>query len=209
MGPSKSGEQCPSSMKEVRPCNGEVACVHSSELDCAWSEWTSWTTCDAAGQRQRTRGIEKYEQNGGRACTGPIREIMSCAECAASAYTCYWGRWSTWSGCSQTCGSGGVRSRKRSLMLERVVSNTTATHSAAIPAVALSAVEMKPTPKDEKPAARMTQNILSFSVVGCISVLTFFLAMRGVGCGSKNIVQRVQSENARVLHTLHQGNNEY
>ncbi|KAF7217527.1 complement component C9 [Nothobranchius furzeri] len=50
-----------------------------SPIDCVWSRWSGWTSCDpCTNTRRRSRGIEIFGQFGGEACAGSIGEREFC-----------------------------------------------------------------------------------------------------------------------------------
>ncbi|KAF3701814.1 Complement component C9 Precursor [Channa argus] len=49
------------------------------EVNCLWSRWTEWTSCDPCMKtRRRSRGIEVFGQFGGKACQGSLGDKESC-----------------------------------------------------------------------------------------------------------------------------------
>ena len=75
--------------------NGGLACVGDAAqnlsctlsvcpvVDCAWGQWTDWSTCTTTcggGSKQRTRSVAQSVENGGVACVGNAAETQSCAD---------------------------------------------------------------------------------------------------------------------------------
>ncbi len=68
-------------------------------VDCAVSDWSSWTACSAAtcgnGTRTRTRTVTTAAANGGAACPA----LWESEVCVVSDCPCELSDWSEWSTC--------------------------------------------------------------------------------------------------------------
>uniref|UniRef100_A0A914ZKI1 Spondin-1 n=1 Tax=Parascaris univalens TaxID=6257 RepID=A0A914ZKI1_PARUN len=85
-------------------------------VDCVISEWTPWGNCSAtcgSGKRQRSRQIEVFPRNGGRACPEHMVQEIKCELRPCALHTCLVGAWSQWSPCTVTCGEGKQTRRRR------------------------------------------------------------------------------------------------
>lgn len=105
------------------PCNGAMVetkrCVHecSTPEDCRLSEWTAWSSCgDDDVQKYRSRSIVQMGSNGGKLCTGLLRETAPCGQTKVENVpeSCKLSQWTKWSQCTKTCG-GGVSERSRTV----------------------------------------------------------------------------------------------
>jgi len=114
------GKPCSGSVHEVQACN-TLACAHSRNIDCQWSQWDEWSACSRScggGQKNRHRGIDVEPGPGGNPCLAQAAmETRPCnvAECGGVGESCAWSKWEQWHTCSRTCGGGQQqRSRRRS-----------------------------------------------------------------------------------------------
>lgn len=126
--PEKGGRSCETTLKEVSTCNLDVVCF-AGRVDCAWEEWTAWSACNSLRFQYRSRGMGRQAAGGGVPCTGDVRELQPCSaapatastgeggSCVTEEYTCGWGTWADWNSCSTTCGTGGTRSRSRTMQV--------------------------------------------------------------------------------------------
>jgi len=121
--PELGGRSCETTLKETQPCNEAVQCF-AGRVDCEWDQWTAWSECNNLDFQLRTRGMKTPASGGGVACSGDVRELRPCklpskalGTCAEEDYSCDWGGWTEWSECSATCGTGGVRTRTRSMQV--------------------------------------------------------------------------------------------
>ncbi|XP_046870169.1 complement component C9 [Hypomesus transpacificus] len=48
------------------------------EIDCKWTPWSEWTTCDPCIKQRRSRGVEVFGQFKGRSCQGALGEDRDC-----------------------------------------------------------------------------------------------------------------------------------
>ncbi|XP_048582034.1 protein SpAN-like [Nematostella vectensis] len=87
----------------------ELKKLYSCSVSGGWSEYSSYSPCDAACKKYRVRFCINADP---AACdsnypSGVQKETISCTveECNAPVDG-HWGRWSVWSACSQTCGDG-------------------------------------------------------------------------------------------------------
>ncbi|VDK29679.1 unnamed protein product [Gongylonema pulchrum] len=93
-------------------------------VDCVISEWTPWGNCSAtcgSGKRQRSRQIEVFARNGGRACPEHMVQERRCELRPCAIQKCHIKPWSTWSACPVTCGDGQQFRRRRIIRPHRYV----------------------------------------------------------------------------------------
>ncbi|XP_067114148.1 complement component C9 [Osmerus mordax] len=58
--------------------------VEPSEINCKWTSWSEWTTCDPCTKSQRrSRGVEVFGQFKGQPCQGSIGEDRECPPAGA------------------------------------------------------------------------------------------------------------------------------
>jgi len=95
-----------------KPCDGTLQETHAcgpTPVDCKFSDWTDWGTCDqscGSGQTHRQRQIHQFPGNGGRLCPSQLIQTKGCAQQKCIFVDCKVGTWSDWGSCSVTCGSG-------------------------------------------------------------------------------------------------------
>lgn len=193
--PEKGGKSCGTSLKETQTCMSEVPCI-PGRVDCSWEEWQTWSACNTLDFRYRTRGIAQHASDGGVACTGEVREIGPCAHsgaaaggaCAPRTRRCSWGSWTDWSACSTSCGTGGRRTRERSLQVGRYRGGDDKR---------LAAVAAGAGPEEEKKfslseleaqlqtvEANRTQDALSAFSLGFVSLALLALVLRSAKAGA-------------------------
>eukprot|EP00929_Paragymnodinium_shiwhaense_P050191 TRINITY_DN25294_c0_g2_i1.p1 TRINITY_DN25294_c0_g2~~TRINITY_DN25294_c0_g2_i1.p1 ORF type:complete len:1607 (+),score=365.13 TRINITY_DN25294_c0_g2_i1:131-4951(+) len=106
-------------LSELAACKG----TECHAVDCAWSEWTPWTSCTltcGGGYKKRTRSVETTPSQGGKECEPLVKEEVAVCGSESCSTACQDGRWSSWyswSPCSATV-IGGYRSRRRDLLKE-------------------------------------------------------------------------------------------
>lgn len=106
--PASNGAGCPP-LKMSRPC-GQAKCPRN----CVISMWSGWSACSSdcdGGLQERTRGVITKARGGGDPCPRLV-DLRSCNTRACSR-DCVLGAWAEWSLCSQACGGGTLRSRRR------------------------------------------------------------------------------------------------
>ncbi|XP_078492803.1 SCO-spondin [Ciona intestinalis] len=131
---SDNGEDCRSNCSCVI---GQIVCDVIScvprDLDCSWSEWTTWTACNSTCQdvsRSASRFRFRSSLNDHQSCDNDVMDTSQCTElplcngcntsqtwstdectqcaCVNGDAVCKdvcWSPWSDWSDCSATCGS--------------------------------------------------------------------------------------------------------
>ena len=60
---------------------GLVFGFYSIQVDCQWSNWSSWGRCSkscGSGQRKATRQVKQQAQNGGKSCQGSSSKTEVC-----------------------------------------------------------------------------------------------------------------------------------
>ncbi|CAE7555101.1 Hmcn1 [Symbiodinium pilosum] len=99
------GEACEGNIAQNEDCN-----IENCPLDCEYTEWTEWSTCEpfCSGLTNRTRNITREPQNGGLPCS--LKAQVN--NCTNFCVDCEWGSWTQWSNCSTSCNSG-TRTRSR------------------------------------------------------------------------------------------------
>lgn len=110
------GTGCHGRMQATAACNTQ-ACFQPR--DCQYGNWAAWSVCSRScggGQRSRSRSIQRYAANGGKACDrGSLMELDACStvQCEPwAAVDCRLAMWSDWGPCSATC-NGGQQHRSR------------------------------------------------------------------------------------------------
>jgi hypothetical protein len=98
-------------LKEINTCN-DIECMVGIGQNCKLSEWTDWGGCSSKDDLQmwRSRFVEVPAMGAGQACTGNMKETMSCE--SARKRDCSFLNWGEWGQCDVQCG-GGQRSRRR------------------------------------------------------------------------------------------------
>jgi len=117
--PRSGGKGCNGSLAEVGQC-ANVSCGGPPVQDCQHADWSDWGACaSCSGQRIRYRKISQYPQNGGLPCEQTdLEEVGQCpVDCHGNVTYCTFMKWEDWGTCSQTCGAGGKRYRRRYLHL--------------------------------------------------------------------------------------------
>ncbi|CAK8671655.1 unnamed protein product [Clavelina lepadiformis] len=107
-----------------KACSGgkveEEACrLSCCPVDCKWSEWSKWSSCDkkcGKGTRTRRRHETQFNECGGNQCKGPRLETDSCFE-KCCPVDCEVSKWKPWSDCSKQCGPNGVKTRVRDILI--------------------------------------------------------------------------------------------
>merc|ERR1712224_430483 len=103
-------------VEEMRECNASVACA-DADVDCQWGDWEDWGQCNhMLGEKTRTRRVRQPKMGLGLDCEGERRAVASCSRtCKEQTFYCVWTDWLSWGACSETCGTRGRRTRRRSL----------------------------------------------------------------------------------------------
>lgn len=118
---SGGGVMCDGGLKFTQPCLINKCDANNPPVDCNWGEWSDWGGCTkCSGQRNRQR-TPSLALNGGKPCSpGAARQTAGCPldqmQCHNTS-SCSWGNWEKWGACTQTCGEGGERQRKRHLQI--------------------------------------------------------------------------------------------
>jgi len=174
--PKRHGANCESSLQETKRCNPDVPCF-ADRVNCEWTEWTEWSECDANDEKFKTRGIAKQEANGGAGCQGSQKEVTACGDCVVQTYRCFWDEWDPWSQCSASCGDDGVRTRSRSLKVDK--ESIPALKEFSLPAALGQQLH-------DVGAARYSrdpQELLGAFAIGAASLLVFVVAARAGSVG--------------------------
>ncbi|XP_065184197.1 disintegrin and metalloproteinase domain-containing protein 28-like [Sycon ciliatum] len=113
--PSNGGKPCHGIPSNRQPCN-RVPCPTAPAVNGNWAKWSAWSRCSAtcgAGTRSRQRTCNNPSpSNGGSRCpgTGTTRERCETQACPVDGG---WSPWTVRTQCSQTCGTGGVKTLTR------------------------------------------------------------------------------------------------
>jgi len=108
-----------------QPCEGKKMQSRSSphsrcilnEVDCQWTEWSSWTDCGTPNdQSTRSRSISQKNTGQGKPCIGDMKETRPCSP-GPTPEDCQLSEWHEWSECSSPCGPG-EHSRFRKVVQE-------------------------------------------------------------------------------------------
>jgi len=104
------GDSCEGNIAQEEDCSDQACPV-----DCDYTEWTPWSSCEpfCSGISNRSRSITKQPQNGGEAC-GAIAEVNNCSN---PCVDCEYYAWGPWDDCSASCG-GGSRMRVREIAVQ-------------------------------------------------------------------------------------------
>lgn len=125
--PRAGGKLCSAQVTtETILCNEEPC---TAVTDCVIGPWSAWDACSctANGIRRRNRQIERYPEEGGKGCSGSLKEVEGCnlkfetpnGAHIAAPRDCVLGSWDHWSSCSATCGIGAAL-RRRNVAVEPV-----------------------------------------------------------------------------------------
>merc|ERR1719428_1383158 len=103
------GKACEGPDKRERTCE-----IIPCPIDCAWSEWSDWASCDAVcgpGFQERARYHETHAQYGGVPCDGPNYEEQGCKikDCPVD---CEVTPWMLTGECTKLCGGGTEREER-------------------------------------------------------------------------------------------------
>ena len=82
-----------------------AACFISCPVDCAQTDFTSWSTCSrtcGTGYTRRTRNVITMRAFGGKEC-GATMEVLTCNTVACPT-DCVMEPWGSWGACGKTCG---------------------------------------------------------------------------------------------------------
>jgi len=105
------GSPCEGSLQEVEKCS--KICKRSAPVNCALSDWGSWSECSQDGQMDRTRMITTVPSDG-KACMDSLKETIACS--TEDGVDCKVSEWTSWSLCTTKCGNGH-QSRHRQIDL--------------------------------------------------------------------------------------------
>lgn len=117
--PTSGGEGCRNaSLQQLGEC-GNGRCSGPPPTDCVLGDWQQWSPCDSCnGERTRLRQVAVYPENGGASCEmAALVEVARCDRRCGSETFCSWKDWGPWTDCTQTCGTGGKKRRRRYLQL--------------------------------------------------------------------------------------------
>eukprot|EP00397_Hematodinium_sp_SG-2012_P002720 GEMP01002728.1.p1 GENE.GEMP01002728.1~~GEMP01002728.1.p1 ORF type:complete len:1021 (+),score=174.28 GEMP01002728.1:156-3218(+) len=111
--PRNGGALCePLDMSETAHCN-TMPCA--AVVDCVFGPWTKWDACSCScnGVQHRVRHISIFPEDGGKPCSGNLREVQKCNTGDAcdvlpgtEPVDCALDEWSAWDSCSSSCGTG-------------------------------------------------------------------------------------------------------
>jgi len=132
--PQFGGQICQGQAAEMNVCNNQTC-----PRDCQWGPFGAFSECSepcGPGLKNRTRVKVVEGDPGGRNCTGPSVQEVSCnlRKCGVD---CKWDVWGAWSTCTKTCG-GGEETRERKIKEREAfggapcVGNTTQTRPCAM-----------------------------------------------------------------------------
>jgi len=103
--------QCPQ-LERKKKC-GQKKCP----VDCEMSKWSGWSKCTKdceGGVQSKTRSVVVKPKHGGKSCDS-VGEERPC-NTGSCDRNCKLSRWSEWSPCSQACG-GGITKRKKKVIV--------------------------------------------------------------------------------------------
>jgi len=107
-------------LQEFQPCNEAIPCV-AEPVNCAFGDWSDWTSCLADKFNTRSRNVQTYAANGGDTCVGPLKEGQSCdLEPQHETPQAILSDWADWSQCSVSCG-GGSRHKERTVVEQGIL----------------------------------------------------------------------------------------
>lgn len=115
-------ENCPS-LSETEVCNTQKC---PDPIDCEVSEWTSWTACSktcGGGEKSRSRVVTVEMQHFGIPCPA-LSATEPCLENCDCPVDCVEGTWDAWPSCSETCGTTGAQSRRRTILVHSSAAST-------------------------------------------------------------------------------------
>eukprot|EP00931_Biecheleriopsis_adriatica_P096084 TRINITY_DN6972_c0_g1_i3.p1 TRINITY_DN6972_c0_g1~~TRINITY_DN6972_c0_g1_i3.p1 ORF type:complete len:1953 (-),score=306.09 TRINITY_DN6972_c0_g1_i3:279-6137(-) len=103
--PGTAGQGCSGATRETEGCQG------IRPQDCAFSQWTEWSTCDkhcGGGQRYREQKLLSPAHGGGTCISRPMKQVQACNEqdCKLEDNDCVLSAWGEWSECSAKCETG-------------------------------------------------------------------------------------------------------
>lgn len=110
------GAWCKGGLRETAPCNpseneaNPEGCGPGKAVDCVFGEWEAWKECTVTcggGEHTRSRSIMQHAENGGLACSGPLKEISECARVSCGGpepKNCIFGEWQEWASCRKCNG---------------------------------------------------------------------------------------------------------
>jgi len=108
--PKDGGQECSGPTNETQPCGENPA------VDCALSEWGTWTECSATcggGWHAQMRRVLMRASLGGKPCEGATRMTAPCnTQKCGEEKACVMGTWSDWSGCGLLGGMQKYRTRE-------------------------------------------------------------------------------------------------
>jgi len=101
---SECSVQVIGNLSETRVGPGRAACEQKIPVNCAFSDWGSWSHCiNSNDQKMRVRDIQVHVKNGGLACNGTLEETAPCGKVVKEDQDCEISQWSAWGPCREVC----------------------------------------------------------------------------------------------------------
>jgi len=113
--PESGGKACEGALRETEACRSQNC---PGVKDCLLGEWSDWWGCTSIHHpmRDRSRNVLQHSANGGKPCSGDVRETDGChgmvLQEGNGTHKCKLGEWREWSACDSSCGNG-QRTRTR------------------------------------------------------------------------------------------------
>jgi len=176
--PVYGGRACPKVLRELAVCNADVPCSSTSPVACVWSGWSEWAVCDAKNEQVSSRGHEVAQANGGSPCAGAQKKVRPCGLCANSTYPCGWDQWLDWGPCTTTCGTGGARTRLKTLKAGEDAIMDERLYDSSLPKIALplATPALESRARSEEIAGGRGSEMLSTVALGLTSLAVAMVA---------------------------------